>query len=85
MRTAPAPLERIWLDVPEHALEPYEAALRSVCETVGFFRDQVSGNWQLEGVRATDPDTTPLTAALALAEALTGFAAELHRERLNPE
>jgi ribosomal protein L11 methyltransferase len=85
MRTAPAPLERVWLDVPEHALQCYEAALRSACETVGFFRDEVSGNWQLEGVRTTHPDTTPLAVALALAEALTGFAAELHRERLNPE
>jgi ribosomal protein L11 methyltransferase len=85
MRATSALLERIWLDVPEHALEPYEAALRSVCETVGFFHDQSSGNWQIEGVRSADADNAPLMAALALAEALAGFAAELHRERLNPE
>ena len=83
MRATPTPLERIWVEVPDHALEPYEAALRSVCETVGFFRDQPSGTWQIEGVRPADADSAPLTAAVALAEALTGLSAELHREHLN--
>lgn len=85
MRATPTPLERIWLEIPEHALEPYEAALRSVCETVGFFRDHASGNWQIEGVRTVEADSAPLAAAFALAEALTGLPAELHREVLNPE
>jgi ribosomal protein L11 methyltransferase len=85
MRAAPTPLERIWLEVPEHALEPYESALRSACETVGFFRDQTSGNWQIEGVRAATTDNAPLAAALALAEALTGLSSPLHRQQLNPE
>ena len=37
------PLETVSVDVPEAALEAYEAALSSACATVGFFRDQAGG------------------------------------------
>jgi ribosomal protein L11 methyltransferase len=75
----PRPLECISLTVPENALEAYEAALSSVCETVGFFRDHSSGDWRLEGVRQVGAQPRRLTAALALAAAVSGVAATIER------
>ena len=43
------PLETVAVSVPEDALEPFEAALLNACETVGFFRDEDTGLWRLEG------------------------------------
>ena len=42
------PLETVFLDVPAAALVAYEAALRSVCATVGLFPDEAggSGGWR---------------------------------------
>ncbi|MGH7156104.1 MAG: 50S ribosomal protein L11 methyltransferase, partial [Acetobacteraceae bacterium] len=65
-------LERILLTVPEAAVEAYEAALASTCETVGFFRDDATGLWQVEGIRRAGGDAAGLAAALALAEAISG-------------
>jgi ribosomal protein L11 methyltransferase len=74
-------LETVWVEVPESALEPYEAALSSVCTTVGFFlADEDRGRWRVEGVRDVVEDDGDLQAALALAGAATGMQAELHRE-----
>jgi ribosomal protein L11 methyltransferase len=73
------PLETIALDVPEAALEAYEAALASVCATVGFFRDQKTGDWRVEGVKPIAAAEPELTAALALAAALTGIAVPIQR------
>jgi ribosomal protein L11 methyltransferase len=73
------PLETVAVTVPEAALEAYEAALASACDTVGFFRNHATGDWRVEGVKpvgAKDPD---LTAALALAALLTGIAPEAVR------
>jgi ribosomal protein L11 methyltransferase len=50
-RRAATPLETISVDVPEAALEIYEAALSTACATVGFFRDHATGDWRVEGVR----------------------------------
>src|SRR4051812_2864772 len=72
MRNQPRQLECVSLSVPEEALEAYEAALGSVCETVGFFRDHATGIWRLEGVRAVGAKDNELTGALALAAAVTG-------------
>ncbi len=85
MRATPKILERVWVTVPEHAREPWEAALQTACDTVGFFRDHTIAGWQIEGIREAGGDTAVLAAALALAEAASGVAAELHRETLNPE
>jgi ribosomal protein L11 methyltransferase len=65
--------------VADEALEAYEAALDSVCETVGFFRDHATGNWRLEGVRQAGANENELTAALALAAAVTGVTATAER------
>jgi ribosomal protein L11 methyltransferase len=75
MNRQPRPLECLSLTVPEAALEAYEAALGSVCDTVGFFRDHATGTWRLEGVRAVGAKENELTGALALAAAVTGVTA----------
>jgi ribosomal protein L11 methyltransferase len=73
------PLETISVDVPEAALEPYEAALSSACAAVGFFRDAKSGHWRVEGIKPVGTGEPELAAALALASALSGVTAPLRR------
>jgi ribosomal protein L11 methyltransferase len=68
-RRRPAPLETISVDVPEDALEIYESALSTACTTVGFFRDQKTGDWRVEGVKEHGANEAELAAALALAGA----------------
>jgi ribosomal protein L11 methyltransferase len=75
MRASAIALETIRVEVPEPALEVYEAALGSVCATVGFFLDEASGFWLVEGVRQVGGDQAALAGALALAAALTGVEA----------
>lgn len=79
MKRHPRQLECVSLTVPEEALEAYEAAFASACETVGFFRDHTTGTWRLEGVRAAGEGEGELTAALALAAAVTGVTAVIQR------
>jgi len=80
MRSTAAPLETISVDVPEAALEAYEAALGTACATVGFFRDETTGDWRVEGVKPIDTGEPALAAALALASALTGCTVPLRRK-----
>ena len=70
-------LETVSVDVPEAAVEAYEAALESVCATVGFFVDETTGLWRVEGVREIGRDEAELVAALALAAAVSGCEARL--------
>jgi ribosomal protein L11 methyltransferase len=79
MRSVATPLETISVDVPEMALEAYEAALGTACATVGFFRDQATGEWRVEGVKPVGTAEPELAVALVLASALTGCAPPLHR------
>lgn len=78
--TRAAALETVSVDVPEAALEAYEAALTSACATVGFFRNHDTGRWRVEGVRAVGADEGGLQRALALAEAISGIAAAVERK-----
>lgn len=73
------PLETVSVTVPEDALETYEAALNSACDTVGFFRDNLTGDWRVEGVKPVGANEPELTAALMLAELVTGVSARLER------
>jgi ribosomal protein L11 methyltransferase len=75
MRVSAAALETISVEVPEAALEAFEAALGSVCATVGFFRDDATARWRVEGVKPVGEGDAALVAALALATALTGVEA----------
>ena len=52
MRRRAGPLETLWVEVPEHALDAYEAAMATACSTVGFFlTDEDARLWRVEGVR----------------------------------
>jgi ribosomal protein L11 methyltransferase len=72
---APA-LETVSVEVPDHALEAYEAALATVCASVGFFRDDATGAWRVEGVKPVGEGETELFGAFGIAEALSGVVAE---------
>ncbi len=79
-------LEQVWVEVPEHAVEAYEAALSSACDAVGFFfADEPRGIWRVEGIREVGADESALTAALALAAAASGAGAALRREPVEAE
>ncbi len=78
-------LETVSVTVPEDALEAYEAALAVACGTVGFFLDEDTGLWTLEGVKDRGVGDAELVAALTLAAALTGTNAEATRERTETE
>lgn len=79
-RHHPTLLETVSVTVPEAATEAYEAALATTCTSVGFFRDQVTGDWRVEGLKEIGSGNDALTAALALAEGLTGVPATLERQ-----
>ena len=80
MRRRAGPLETISVEIPEHALEIFEAALSTVCATVAFFLiDEDARLWRLEGVRDVPEDDQALGAALALAAASTGVSPMLVR------
>ena len=74
-------LETVSVTVPEAATAAYEAALTTVCASVGFFRNDATGGWRVEGVKAVAVGDAALAVALALAEAATGIAATLERRR----
>jgi ribosomal protein L11 methyltransferase len=85
MRATPPALEQISVMVPEAAVEAYEAALGSVCNSVGFFRDHTAGLWRIEGVKPLGTAELELGAALALAAGLSHFDARPQRVPLNAE
>lgn len=76
----PSLLETVSVTVPEAATEAYEAAVAAACASVGFFRDDATGDWRIEGVKEIGAQDGTLIAALALAESLTGVAAVLERK-----
>jgi ribosomal protein L11 methyltransferase len=71
--------ETISVDVPEVGLAAYEAALSSVCDAVGFFRDHETGVWRIEAVRSTVRNDPTLSAALALAARISGIEVKAQR------
>ena len=79
------PLETVFVTVPEGALEAYEAALNSACETVGFFLDDKTGDWRVEGVKPVHTNEPELAAALLLAALVTGVSATLERASTEAE
>ena len=85
MRHWAAQLETVSVDVPEAAVEAYEAALGSSCDTVGFFRDATGANWRVEGVKPVGEGEPALAAALALAAEVSGVRAALVRTPVEAE
>jgi len=86
MRRHAVPLETVFVEVPDAAVEAYEAALDTVCITVGFFfADEARGIWRVEGVHDAGADDARLQDALALAALVTGVPATLGREATEAE
>ncbi len=86
MRRHAVPLETLSVEVPDAAVEAYEAALGTVCATVGFFfADEAAGIWRVEGVHDAGADEARLQDALALAALVSGVPAALHREATEAE
>jgi ribosomal protein L11 methyltransferase len=85
MKHAPPALELVSVEVPEHALEAFEAALGSACTSVGFFRNEAAGTWRVEGVREAGANEASLIAALVLAGGLTGVTAVMARAPIAAE
>jgi ribosomal protein L11 methyltransferase len=79
------PLETVSVRVPEAALEAFEAALSSACDTVGFFRDDATGDWRVEGVKPVGVNEAELTASIALAAAVSGASPRLERSSTESE
>ncbi len=80
MKRRAGPLETVSVEVPEDALELFEAVLLEHCDTVSFFlADEDEKTWQVEGVRDIPEDDTALRGALALAAAATGVHPILQR------
>lgn len=78
-------LETVSVVVPEDALEAYEAALAEACGTVGFFKDDDTGLWQVEGVKDQGANEPALAAGLAIAALVTGHAVALTRRTTESE
>lgn len=86
MRRHAVPLETVFVEVPDVAVEAYEAALGTVCATVGFFfADEARGVWRVEGVHDAGADEARLQDALALAALVSGTPAALRREATEAE
>lgn len=86
MKRRAGPLETVFVEVPEAALDAYEAALATVCETVGFFlADEDARTWRIEGVRDAGAGEGTLAGALALAALATGIEAPLGRAATEAE
>jgi ribosomal protein L11 methyltransferase len=79
------PLETVSVDVPEEAVEVFEAAFASACDTVGLFRDHATGTWRVEGVRAAHAGDGGLESALLLASELSGIEVPVRRDATVPD
>lgn len=78
-------LETVTIVVPEHALEAYEAALGAACGTIGFFLDEETGFWHVEGVKDQGEGEAELASALALAALVSGVAVQPVRRATEAE
>lgn len=72
-------LDCIALTVPADALDHFEAALGSVCRAVSFFHDEPNDLWDIQGVKERGAYEDELFSAIAVAELLTGYTAEVTR------
>ncbi len=71
--------------VPEEALEAFEAALLTACDTVGFFLDEDTGLWRVEGVKQVGSHEAELAASVALAAVVTGVRVDVQRHATEAE
>jgi len=66
-------LETVSVTIPEDALEAYEAALGEACGTIGFFLDEATRMWTVEGVKDQGAFEDELAAGLAIASMISGI------------
>ncbi|MBC7801825.1 MAG: 50S ribosomal protein L11 methyltransferase [Gemmatimonadaceae bacterium] len=86
MKRRAGPLETVSVEVPDAAVEAYEAALGTVCATVGFFLvDEDLRTWRVEGVHDAGADDARLQDALAIAALVSGVNAALQRAATEAE
>lgn len=78
-------LETVFVEVPEDALEAYEAAMFTACTTIGFFLDEDRNIWRVEGVKDVGHAEAELADALAIAAIVTGVSAPLQRTATETE
>ena len=79
MTKHPVRLETVAVSVSEDMLEAFEAALANACPTVGFFRDEDTGIWRVEGVKQVGVNDAELASSLAVAAMMTGVSPVLCR------
>jgi ribosomal protein L11 methyltransferase len=72
-------LDCVSLSVSGAAMEIFEAALSSICRAVSFFHDEDNDRWDLQGVKERGADEDELSAALAMAEIVTGVSPAVER------
>lgn len=78
-------LQTVAVSVPERAIGAFAAALGQACGSVGWFQDETSGRWTVEGVKEAGAQEPELAVALALAAAATGVAAAPERRAVAAE
>ncbi len=59
--------------LPESAVPAFEAALATICGTTGYFRDEATDTWRVEGVREAGAGEAELAGALAIAALVAGL------------
>jgi ribosomal protein L11 methyltransferase len=79
MANRPMQLETVAVTVSEDAMEAFESAFLTACDTVGFFLDEETRIWRIEGVKRTGVKDAELVSALAMASIMTGENPELER------
>ncbi|MBV1797103.1 50S ribosomal protein L11 methyltransferase [Siccirubricoccus sp. G192] len=68
------PLEALSIEgLPEQAVPAFEAALQTACATVGYFRDEATDTWRVDGLREAGAGDAELAGALALAALVAGI------------
>ncbi len=79
-------LETVFVVVPESYVPVYESALSTVCAAVGLFvADEAARTWRVEGVKSVGENDEALAAAVAVAAAVSGHAAEVQRAATEAE
>ncbi|MCB5944576.1 50S ribosomal protein L11 methyltransferase [Acidocella sp. KAb 2-4] len=75
----PELLDCITIRVPPEALEPFEAALSSVCRAVSFYHDEDADLWDIQGVKERGEYEEDLASALLVARIVSGLEPEVSR------
>jgi ribosomal protein L11 methyltransferase len=78
-------LETVSVVVAPGVVDAYVAALEMACSSVGFFKDDATGLWTVEGVKQRGVNEPALAAGLGLAEMAVGAAGALTRRPTEAE